>query len=210
MPIPFEELPPEMQAQVAEAWNNQHRQVEMHSMAIESARHRIVNFLESLDEENLYVLQGMLKNLVADTDNETAGFYNGLIAGLLAKKGVCLMCHVRHPDPLAEADKKDDIDKHAEKRVTEGEGEVVTFTADAGEGDEEITVGSDRYYELVAKYNLKRENHRLICLGCGTPYVNLRDRMLRKPGPEGCEGCKQTTKWGGVAPTYDPTIGGDS
>lgn len=49
----------------------------------------------------------------------------------------------------------------------------------------------------MREYGLTRtEDGRLICDGCTREYISLEDRMLRAPGPDGCTGCVQKTKWG--------------
>ena len=40
------------------------------------------------------------------------------------------------------------------------------------------------------------EEKPVICLGCGTLYQSLEDRMLRRPGTSGCEGCVHKQKVG--------------
>lgn len=37
---------------------------------------------------------------------------------------------------------------------------------------------------------------KIVCKGCGVSVHSIEDRMLRDPGPEGCEGCKNKARWG--------------
>lgn len=49
----------------------------------------------------------------------------------------------------------------------------------------------------MKEYNLiRREDGSLVCRGCGMGYVSLDDRMLRRPGVDGCSGCQQKSAFG--------------
>lgn len=50
--------------------------------------------------------------------------------------------------------------------------------------------------ELMERYGLEIKNGYLYCIGCGTRYISLDDRMLRPAGPAGCKGCAEKAKWG--------------
>lgn len=180
--VPFEDLPPEIQEFIRTQQEELKRRHDMHHMAIESSRHRMLNFLEDMNEEQLNCVRGLIQLVMED--HSVAGFYMGFTAQLMTKFGYCAICAEKHDDPR---DHKDELLKDASPEEPE-----------AYEEPDQRAIK-----KLFEKFNLNRD---LTCKGCGTQYQSLKDRMLREPGPAGCDNCKQTTKWGGTEPTYDPDL----
>lgn len=190
--IPFENLPPEIQ-EIVRAQMHQH---ELQHMAIEGSRHRMLNFLEGLDEEGLQCVRGLIQ--LVNAADETAGFYMGFTAVLLSKFQYCPICGVKHDDPRDHPEETVKTDVEKERLLQRDTADMPTRTR---------TITPEETAQMVM-YDIKpHKEGGYVCTNCGKQYVSIEDRMLRDPGPAGCDGCKQTTKWGGTEPTYDPTIG---
>ena len=61
----------------------------------------------------------------------------------------------------------------------------------------EITLPLIHAFDVYNVTPVAPDKDGVVCASCGLEYVSLEDRMLKKPGVEGCEGCIQAAKWGG-------------
>lgn len=128
--------------------------------------HEMKHFFESLDETQLRKLAAIMRHCYV-SDGDNALYYSGIIQAILDRDHkVCLGCGEKHED--------------ISELIPEPEAEP---TGKARE-------------ELLYLYNIMETETGLVCIGCGTRVSSLKDRMLRKPGPEGCEGCVHKVKWG--------------
>lgn len=178
----FGDLPPEMQEALRQMMDQHQQESELHNMHVESSRHRMRDFLEGLNEEQLLCLRGLVHMVMADSDDETAGFYLGLTASMLSGKfGYCVMCQTKH------ASIEDIVHTEAEQSAPE-----------KGAGMRERAVEErDERDSTMAEYNLQpNPMGGYECTYCGQPYQSIEDRMLRPSGKEGCSGCVQKEKWG--------------
>jgi hypothetical protein len=216
--VPFEHLPPEIQEALKRQLEAATKQNELRNMSIESSRHRMLAFLNGLDEEQLLCLKGMLHMMVADPDNETAGYYVGMVSHLLSKFGYCPMCADKHSsveDLLKPSPSEDNLEKAQRDMVEATDDEPEELVRDTTKRDTGHMAVRVQYMlpedaANMSEYGLRAHGEGgYYCIGCNTKYPTIEDRMLRDPGPAGCHGCKQTTKWGGVEPTYDPDLKDD-
>lgn len=88
------------------------------------------------------------------------------------------------PDPLAAAMDAPDAPLSAPETPAEPE-PPATSDADAMMA-----------YGLIHAEQTEDFPYPFKCENCGTGYVSVQDRALRRPGPEGCSGCIQKAKWG--------------
>ncbi len=208
--VPFEDLPPEMQAAIAAQYEAAQNNHDLRHMAIEDSRHRTLGFIESLNEEQLLVFRGIVTAVMRDPDNETGGWYLGFTTSALAKLpklGYCGICADKHAgmDELLKADESED-------EVTPSTNEDVEKfriqRRDLGHIADRTRMFTDEETQDLVEYTLRLDPEGgYICSGCGlVKYPSLEDRKLRDPGPRGCHGCTQTTKWGGAEPSYDPDL----
>lgn len=148
-------------------------------MHLQDNTHTIRRFLDELSEEQLQTLDIIIANCHS---TEQASFWRGRIEGMLDMKYDVCPCGENHnPQELLE-------DVHLpEPRVTSET--PITDAAEAGYTKEE-------YQKLLVDYALAPVDDHFICTGCGQYYPSLEDRMLRKPGMDGCGGCQQKSAWG--------------
>lgn len=171
--IMFVTLPLEVQHHIA----HQHMQMEQHA-------HDASTFLESLTEEQLRGFRGILAAIrVGGEDAST--YFIGLAGGIMSVKfGVCLACSKKHDEELA----------HMAGPVAEP---PVAPPAEAPPEPLMPDMTEDERAILMEEYGIEEgEDGKLHCKNCMIHVASLQDRMLRKPGVDGCSGCQQKSAWG--------------
>lgn len=164
--------PEEVQAKVREMMDRQ-------SMAITAMRHDVQRFFTELTTEQLSVLRFLLHQM--SQNPEAAPFYEGVASTtMLLKHNVCPGCGVDHDQEARDA--LSDPDLHSVEQSMKDHPSAVSnvITKD----------------DVMEQYGLIETVSGLRCTSCGKTYVSLEDRTLNKPGPEGCDGCIEKTKWG--------------
>lgn len=153
-------------------------QINMMRMAANANAHATQEFLESLNEEQMVKLLGLLHQL--EVNPAASPFYQGICIMLMQMKfNKCAVCGKDHDAELTD----------------------MSGQADQPLGQAEVD-GAREQAENMKKYRLEwwtdpADGHeKLRCKQCFRPYVSLEDRMLRSPGIEGCPGCVQKEKWG--------------
>lgn len=166
MDFEFIELPPELQAAL-----DHHR---MHS---EQSAHDSRDFLESLDEEQLRILRGMIR--VIDLNESAGSYYAGIVSAILSQKfHVCLGCGKKHDEELKDM-------------AGEGKTDDATSWADFVRSLDNETLTELKTYGVQP---VTGEWPQVRCENCGRLYPSLEDRKLNKP--DECGGCQQIAKWG--------------
>jgi hypothetical protein len=90
--IPFEDLPPEIQAQIAADYQAR----ELASMDASAERHEFWRMLNTLDENQLRAQTSMF-HTVGEHENHLASYFEGAIAALLESRfDICFACGRNH------------------------------------------------------------------------------------------------------------------
>ena len=146
-------------------------QLEQMRMSAEDRRHKVRNFIETLDEEQIKTLIMIIETAI---ENDASGnfFIGMLIATLDQKFQACSGCGKNHDKMLAELSGQTEIP-------------AVTSPEDKPSRD-----------ALMDEYGLEQVGDSILCKNCGIEYVSLEDRMLRPAGVTGCSTCLQKEKWG--------------
>lgn len=175
-PPPFDELPPDVQqAVVAHYLQNQRQEMEG-----EDKGHKILDILNGLDGDQLATLRWMFHHM--SQNPFMSAFYEGIVCVLGGtKRNVCLACNVNH-----------DVSAFAPETPAEPPATPPANTTPLAAPVEDAVL---KAYNLRLAPDASNPN-RVQCLGCDAFYVSLDDRMLRNPGADGCDGCKQKAKWG--------------
>lgn len=151
-------------------------QREREQMEMLSNAHETRHFLESLKEDQLKKLAGVIRSISGSP--EAGAYYVGMIGMKLDTKfGICVSCGRKHDEELAD------------------------LVGDGGsdEAPEQVTKGSVLYNKLMNEYGMEQDDDgsdKVMCKNCKKWYENLPDRMLRPPGVTGCSGCIEKTRWG--------------
>jgi hypothetical protein len=205
--------PPEIIAQLQARQEHQH----MHA---QDNTHAIKQLFDSLDEEQLRALDLLLANCM---DSHTVLFFRGRIEMLQQIKFDICPCGDNHNDDLdaLTQDKGPTVPnashEHKGRPVEDVDLPVdplKDFTVDPGLTDpEELVKARARFNDeaaLMAEYRIEKNpdfgknpmEHGpaaaspFRCIDCKIGVASLEDRMLRKPGIEGCSGCQQKSAWG--------------
>jgi len=145
----------------------EHAQAEMYAN-----RHDFVKWLtEEVNIPELKMLRIMLRNIIESED--AAHFFMGLVSTRLHQAGLCMACGENHDEELARM-------------------------AAPGPEDQVYEFGDEKWTTLAIEYGVEPTGvaEQVRCSNCGQQYVSLEDRMLRKAGKEGCNGCIEKEKWG--------------
>jgi hypothetical protein len=154
--------------------------LERMQMENEANAHETRHFLDSLTEDQLIKLGGIMQ-LCFSSNGAAAGYYQGVIIGILDYKyKVCLSCGRNHEEEFHEA-----VDTELPLKNT---------CCDT-------VRGRPHSYEcsLMVEYGLEPDDNgseHVQCKNCKQWYPSLEDRMLRPPGVKGCSSCQQKAKWG--------------
>lgn len=153
--------------------------IDHQKMTATAVKQAVARLFRELSADHLDTL-ALMFGLMANTPN-AATFYEGFARAILAER------HDRWPGwgedekaPITVSITSDGITAEVNSNPLHD-----PAPAPANESDKLI------------EYGLTREpNGRLSCTNCGVVYISLEDRMRRAPGPEGCSGCIQKSKWG--------------
>ena len=160
-------------------------QRDQHNAEIDATAHRGVSFFDSLNEEQLLTLRNLLM-VMHNEPMKVLPYYVGVVSTQLQQRfGVCPACTKKHDDEL-------------EKLVEVGQAEMSHGQADTD--DEELALQAVAW---GVSFDPKIADGRPLSLVpvfcneiCGATWPNMADRMLRKPGPDGCPGCQEKAKFG--------------
>jgi hypothetical protein len=153
----------------------QHQQ-DLHHMNMESNRHEVLSFIENLTKEQLDTLGMLLVSIAGDEGQLIAAHYHGILKQVLHFKHGRCMCGLDHGEP---------------EGVTLGE----TVEPEEPVFDAAAKVKADiDAFELYRVRGVFDNFPQVVCVDCGTTYINLRDRMLREP--DDCYGCNLKAKNG--------------
>lgn len=176
--FPIGQPPPEVLAQM----EAQKQHLHMHA---QDNTHAIKQLLDDLSVDQLRALD----LLVANCGNPMgASYFRGRIEAVLeVKHDVCPCGESHNPDDLLER-------KVEDHNLPE---DPISGAAERAAND---MVEAIDYDKLMDEYNVTPVQDelegRVYCKGCGQHYISLEDRMLRKPGIDGCSGCQQKSAWG--------------
>lgn len=160
-------------------------QLDQHHAQIDAAAHRGVGFFESLNEEQLLTLRGLL-NAMAGQPESTLPYYMGVVTTHLQHRfKICPACSLKHDDEL-------------EKLVQTGKEEMSHGQADTD--PEELIQNAYAWGVNFLGLTLGEKptiTTPVICAnGCGATFASVPDRMLRPAGESGCPGCIYKAKNG--------------
>lgn len=141
-------------------------------MAVMETRMRTQRFVDDMPKDDMKTFIEMLQTM-ADPHNGAAyaQFLLGTCTAIMRIKYKVCMCGEDHLS-------------------TEHLGKV--------EAKEEFKLGATSAGEEAAftEYGMERVNGSLQCSNCKLPYVSMDDRMLRRPGMDGCHGCQEKSRHG--------------
>lgn len=188
----FGPMPPEIKEAL-------HQERERRDMHMTDNTHAIKQFFNGLDKEQLRALDLLLANCDSATD---VAFFRGRISSIRETKFEVCSCGKDHEAELASFGPESSAD---EGRSGGDSSEVVNWTVDPTLADSaDAEDQSDE--ELMVKYGIEEnplyDPHAFMgaspfrCINCHVGVASLKDRMLRKPGIEGCSGCQQKSAWG--------------
>jgi DNA-directed RNA polymerase subunit RPC12/RpoP len=143
---------------------------DMHQMHDDISAHNTIKFLTDMDKEKSESMLNFLQLLAADPA-EYIAFYAGFMASQRHHRdNICAACHKDH-------------DKSLEEMAHEGHPHESPLDVDALKA--KIKANEEEYgVEPIPNTGLYR------CINCGIQYPSLEDRMLKKPGIDGCHGCQ--------------------
>lgn len=167
----FGEPPEEIKEQMKAEFDRQ-------QMLTTSMQHDIARLFREQTLDNLRTMR-ILLHLIAASPLASA-FYEGVAATILEEKFNVCACGSDHDEDLAGV-----LGDEAEVSP-EGKAEVEAMAAFNDE------LATDR----LKLYGLEYHDGKLLCSNCGKEYPSIEDRALREPGPDGCPGCVEKTKWG--------------
>ena len=159
-------------------------------MVMTDIQHRVQRLFTDMDAESLATMRLVLHSIGEDPGK--AMFYEGVAAAiLLVKHEVCSGCGVDHTaEALASMTEQVKVD-HPSVVMSEDE--------QTNHADAMVNLHSKFVeFEVLPVQRPKDGSYDgpVTCRNCGMEYVSLQDRMLEKPGVEGCTGCVQKAKFG--------------
>lgn len=182
-------MPPEIAAEMQ-------RQQELHAMSISATRHDIVNLFKALDKDQLITLRLMFQSCEGDYASSMAGY---ITAHLELLHDICPGCSKVHEEPtvgdfmentVSAADVAEAMTKDAVKPESAAE-EQDRMSLLMGYG-----VRDHNEQDIQNGLVLSEGERPVICEGCGMLFQSLEDRMLRRPGMDGCQGCQHKSAHG--------------
>lgn len=185
-------------------------------MEMESIRLDIERLFVELTPEHLHTLRIILGGLKNDRDGQLAAYYEGITSQtMVLKHGLCGGCGQKHdtPEDFALAHGTQEEQKDSEQEVAAPP--LVMPSSDGTQSLFSVYVDKSKdlkgqtgmipieILERMEKYDLddlRDEDTNAIlgfkCNNCGITYQSIEDRELKRPGPGGCSGCVEKTKFG--------------
>lgn len=165
-------------------------------MQFQDYSHSVKDFLDDLDKDELVILSRML-HAAAHDDHAAYGWMGRIDAILQLRFDVC-PCGEDH-DPNWQL-----LNQQPEQPTSTAKDEVIHDVPMPSEPE----AASDE--ELMELYGIEVNPHYgkpwdlgmgsipqpFRCKGCGIGVKSLEDRMLRKPGVDGCNGCQYKSAHG--------------
>jgi hypothetical protein len=184
----FDDLPDEVKESMRAAY-------ERHQMEHDVVAHELVRALMEMDVDHLSALHRILG--ICKDDTTAIAYYIGVVSVLRSTRTkLCLACGKNHDEALHAMFQDESGAPKADPNAPATPGISPAIAGQDGESDSTELSDADRA-DLMELYNLiQHPNGRIFCGGCGQKYVSLEDRMLREPGPAGCDSCQQKAKWG--------------
>jgi hypothetical protein len=142
--------------------------------------HRLHDWMDTITgEENLRTLRDVLLAAGA-TEHDVGQMFLGIIAQRLkVEHNICIACNRNHDEEL-------------EKMQAQAELVNNDWTSFINNLDPSVI---EVMNELGVEF-IPQQYPKIKCKNCGKEYVSLEDRMRRKPGADGCDGCQQKSAWG--------------
>lgn len=180
--------------EVAKALREAQDHKEMH---VQDYKHSLQRFLDSLNEDQMDTFRMILLGGI-QTEGDSLHYLIGMCDQIgKAKFNFCLCGEKHDPNDLL-GDEEDEAKSPTPEELTAnhaaGLGEPSWIESDGPD-----LTDHDTYVMYCEQYNVVAGgmgNGKVFCNGCGAEYVSLEDRMLRKPGVEGCGGCQHKEKFG--------------
>ena len=204
---------------IPEDYKNQileHRRV--HAAHTQDNTHAVRMLMDDLNSDQLTALDMIVSACMSSEYN--AAYFRGQITALLHIKYDVCPCGLEH-DPTKSlqlpeitrpgAPVMPNAEEYWKGRELDDVELPEDYNPDNGERmepwepkeDGPENMPEDERIRLISRYNLVpvyNDEHTEVthfqCMGCGVDYVSLEDRMLKPPGPAGCEGCQQKERWG--------------
>jgi hypothetical protein len=167
--------------------------------------HAVRQLLDDLSGDQLAALDMLLMDML-NTGKKSATYWRGQIAAMVWVKFDICPCGEEHdPDQVFAEHQPEQPNRETELKgrpienvdLPDDDGplyqQIITLA-----DNEQVIVGSERWDDLIAVYNLKvvgtQFDGAMIfeCRDCGKQYPSLQDRMLVAT----CGGCAQKEKWG--------------
>lgn len=172
-------------------------QIEHYRMHLQANAHDSIRIFDELSEEHLLRLRGILQAI--QTDPSTIGYFTGVASSHLKFRfGFCMACGVNHDAELKNLAGDGGPDGPPIKVEEEERDGVEQEVEDDLSGPwTPLMLSKEEFEKLCDLNNVDwTDDGSLRCRDCGATSVNLPDRLRRRPGKAGCEGCIQKEKWG--------------
>jgi hypothetical protein len=179
----FFPVPPEIAAQIKEKEENER----LHT---QDNTHAVKQLLDDLDQDQLRALDLIILHC---GNAASVSYFRGRIEAINQFKFGACPCGQSH-DPDEEFSQPPSPEQlTADHSAGLPEQSAVATAMDGG-----YEVHSEEWRAKCKEYGiaLGLDADVLHCVGCGIRVASLADRMLRKPGTEGCTGCQQKSAWG--------------
>jgi hypothetical protein len=173
--------------------------MEHHRQLHKAAAHEINTLMNTLSEGDLRVLGQILDGIVmSDEPLKLAAYMGGRVTAVMEYRfGECSACGEKHDDELKELVE----DSKSQRTVPVPPGVAMRRSRFTEIGSRAPITPYEQ--DLMDQYNLDdvrdgdtNQLLRFVCKNCEMSYATISDRMIEQPGPGGCDGCIQKTKWG--------------
>lgn len=152
-------------------------------MAQSGMSHKMHDVFDGMDKDQLITLTQIYAMIAAGDQSRTAAYFDGFVSKTLqAKFSICPVCKVDHDEMLDEQREQVQSDLTEDHSKPWHQDPVVIQMMDE--------------YNVEPALPEDRNCYEVKCKGCGTVSPNLDDRMLARPGVDGCSNCKQKAAWG--------------
>lgn len=204
--MPFDSLPEPMQEAMKAQFDAQRDAHERYHMQINNEQHNTNTFFTGLGGSDTQTLLVWLTNLLENPGTaqmQIAMAIGDLSRQLQQKLDICPACGKNHDEEIAKAlEQPLEADPDPENLTPEQrfaqELNVMPLAADPVTGDDGAPKKSRK--ELMEEYGMEMIDRQgiptLVCKNCGHESPNLKDRMMKPPGIDGCQGCQLKAKWG--------------
>lgn len=184
----FGEIPPEIKAQLEQQADKQR----MHTQA---NIHDIKQLLDSLDKDQLSTLEMIVHSAMHSP--ETGAIMLGRIEMVQQMKFDKCPCGEEHDASADLLGGAAPAESHAPEPLSDTVTEIEpTQVIDDVKALRPNTPEFNKACEDYGVEPILGTLGKVKCKGCGYESVSLDDRMRRRPGIDGCQGCQQKAAWG--------------